>query len=164
MRLQPETAEPQKKSSRPDRPIKPSGAQAMKKVMKETGRNVQRLSLPAVFTSSHPAPRDDPRPLPRHSATSTPAGLTLLNKASSYKTPSCLSAPLRYKSFIKHDGHSRSISHHPPRGARACVCVRSHRSVREIKRSQGRSSSLSICNDLCLFILQVSTNTAVVKH
>lgn len=48
MRLQPETAEPQKKSSRPDRPIKPSGAQTMKKVMRETGRNVQRLSLPAV--------------------------------------------------------------------------------------------------------------------
>lgn len=46
------------------------------------------------------------------SVTSTPVGLTLLNKASSKMTPSCLSALLCNKSFIKHRGARRSISNH----------------------------------------------------
>ena len=42
-----------------------------------------------------------PPPSLRLTVTSPPVGLTLLNKASSKITPSCLSAQLRHKSFIK---------------------------------------------------------------
>lgn len=88
---------------------------------------------PAVSTSTRSVLLDDlwpsdGRPLstsplsPLLHVTSTPVGLNLLNKASSNKTPSCLSAWLHYKSFIKQRGRSRSISHHPHR-EQTCVCV-----------------------------------------
>lgn len=76
----------------------------------------------ADFKSRRSALRDDLRPLStlHHSlshfaslsVTPTPVGPTLLNKASSEITPSCLSAQLRYKSFIKHRRERRSISNH----------------------------------------------------
>lgn len=96
----------------------------------------RRLSVASM--SRHSALRDDLRPLNSRplstalspslsrSVTSTPVRLTLLNKASSKITPSCLSALLRYKSFIKHKGESRSISNHQHwKEICVCVCVRS---------------------------------------
>lgn len=92
----------------------------------------RRLSVASM--SRHSALRDDLRPLNSRplstalspslsrSVTSTPVRLTLLNKASSKITPSCLSALLRYKSFIKHKGESRSISNHQ-HWKEICVCV-----------------------------------------
>lgn len=54
-----------------------------------------------VTTSDPPTADLPPPPSFCLTVTSPPVGLTLLNKASSKITPSCLSAQLRHKSFIK---------------------------------------------------------------
>lgn len=98
----------------------------------EQSRIIRSLSLcSAAFKSRRSALHDDLWPLDGPplsfsfylSVTSTPVGLTLLNKASSKITQSCLSALLQYKSFIKHRGESRSISNHQHRKEISmCVC------------------------------------------